>query len=391
MSNRVSTKSNAKIHVLHVVPGLLAGGMELGMAKVVCGLNNGRMRHSVVALTGEPEIADRLPASAEVHCMHAWSNEPALPFRLARLIRRIRPTVVHARNWGAWPDTAAARLLARRKLPLILSFHGLGKAGYMPLRRRLASWVLARMATSLLAVSNQSKELMVAKWGWPCHKVDVIPNGVDTDRFAPAAKDRNGQRVIVGTVGNLRPVKNHALLVQACGDLVRRGVDLEVRIAGEGDERANLVSLAASLGLENRLQLAGRVEDVPGFLRNLDVFVLSSDSEQHPNALNEAMACGLACVATRVGCVDELLCEGRCGKIVSPGDRAQMAAAIGGLISSPSLKKEVGAVARRRACEGYSLQTMLNAYDRLYSRLSGFGSALTCTERPYDGLPRPSS
>ena len=342
----------------------------MGMAKVIGGLADGRMRHSVVALFGEPEIAERLPASVGVYCMRAWSNEPALPWRLGRLIRRVRPTVIHARNWGAWPDTAAARLLGSPRAPLILSFHGLGKAGYMPLRRRMASWALARMATGLFTVSNQSKELMVARWGWPRHKVEVIPNGVDTGRFRPGDKVQNGQRVIVGTVGNLRPVKNHALLIQACADLVRRGVDLEVRIAGEGEERENLTSLAESLGMTDRVALVGRQEDVPGFLHGLDVFVLSSDSEQHPNALNEAMACGLACVATRVGCVEELLDEGRCGKIVPPGEQRPMADAIGRFASDASARRESGSAARRRACERYSVGTMLTAYDGLYERLS---------------------
>jgi glycosyltransferase involved in cell wall biosynthesis len=344
--------------------------MELAMARVVSGLSNGRMRHSVACLTGTPEIAGHLPASTDIHCMHARSNEPQLPFRLGRLVRQIRPDLVHARNWGAWPDTAAARMLVEPTLPLILSFHGLGKAGYMPLRRRLATWVLARVATRLFAVSGQSRELMIAKWGWPRWKADVIPNGVDTDRFRPADRDRNGNRVIVGTVGNLRPVKNHALLVRACGELAHRGCDLELRIAGEGEERTNLVALAESVGLANRLELAGRVENVPGFLHKLDVFVLSSDSEQHPNALNEAMACGLPCVATRVGCVEELLDGGRCGKIVAPGNVDQMTAAVGELISGPARSRRYASAGRRRACERYSLNNMLLAYDMLYTRLS---------------------
>ena len=153
------------------------------MARVISGLTNSRMRHSVACLKEEPCIADRFPPATEIHCMNSRPNELRLPLRLARLISDIRPTLVHARNWGAWPDSAAACLLARGKTTLILSFHGLGKSNYMPLRRRLASAVLARMAGGLLTVSNQSKELMVAKWGWPRRKIEVIPNGVDTELF----------------------------------------------------------------------------------------------------------------------------------------------------------------------------------------------------------------
>ena len=361
---------SAESHVLHIVPGLMSGGMELGMAKVISGLGGNGTRHSIACLKGDPEIADRLPASTEIHCLHSYPNELKLPVRLARLIRQVRPTVIHARNWGAWPEVSVGRFLARPAPPLILSFHGLGKAGYMPFRRRAASWALARMATGLFTVSNQSRELMTTQWGWPEDKTQVIPNGVDTDRFRPASHAHDRKRVVIGTVGNLRPVKNHPLLIQACGDLVRRGVDLEVRIAGEGEERANTIALAASIGLEDRFELFGRVEDVPAFLQDLDVFVLSSDSEQHPNALNEAMACGLACVSTRVGCVDELLDEGACGKIVSPGNQEELVAALDELISRSELRRQLGSTARQRASDRYGLKRMLSAYDTLYSRFS---------------------
>ena len=338
------------------------------MAQVIRGLTGAEMRHSVVCLKGEPEIADRLPAQTEIHCMHARPNEPQLPLRLARLMRRTQPTLVHARNWGAWPDTIAARLLWRSRTPVILSFHGLGRAGYMPWRRRMASRILGRMASGLFTVSESSKRLMVARWGWPDWKVNVIPNGVDTDRFCPGPATGTGHPWVVGTVGNLRAVKNQALLIRACHRLAGAGRDLEIRIAGEGDQRAGLLELARSLGISDRLRLVGRIDDVPAFLRALDVFVLPSDSEQHPNALNEAMACGLPCVATRVGCVEELLDEGRCGIIVDPDDCRQLADALDAMIGDRGLRERYAAAARQQVCRRYSLRAMLSAYGELYRR-----------------------
>ncbi len=370
-SGRVETmRSLGSLHILHVVPGLSPGGMELGMAKVIRGLNGEQMRHTVVALKDEPQIAGLMPGETEIHCLHAEPNELRLPMRLAAVIRSAKPTVIHARNWGAWPDTVAASLLVRPRPSVILSFHGLGKAGYMPLRRRAASWALARMCSTLFAVSNQSKELMVSKWGWPRDKTQVISNGVDTERFAPRIESPTGSRPVVGTVGNLRPVKNQALLVRACAEIVQEGQDLEVHIAGEGEERDALANLAAQTGLGDRLKLVGRIDDVPAFLHRLDVFVLPSDSEQHPNALNEAMACGLACVATRVGCAEELLDQGQCGIIVPPGKHLEMTAAIQELIQNPSARKQYGQAARRMACDHYSLRRMLNSYETLYRHCS---------------------
>lgn len=358
--------------MLHVVPGLGPGGMELAMARVISRLTGDGMRHSIACLNGDTEIADHLPAETDIHCLHSRPNEPQLPARLGRLVREVSPTVIHARNWGAWPDTAVGRMLAWPIVPLIFSFHGLGKARHMPLRRRMASHVLARMTTYLFTVSEESKRMLISHWGWPEEQTGVIPNGVDTQRFCPANESvaRDSDRIVIGTVGNLRPVKNHAMLVRACGELAERGVDVELRIVGEGEVRAKLLALAGSLGFADRLTLAGWVEDVPGFLRGLDIFVLSSDSEQHPNALNEAMACGIAPISTRVGCAAALLGQGRFGELVDPGDVPGLVAALARTISDPVGREERA----RKGCEHvhkyYSMEHMAEAYRAMYERLS---------------------
>jgi glycosyltransferase involved in cell wall biosynthesis len=200
--------------------------------------------------------------------------------------------------------------------------------------------------------------------------VEVIPNGVDTARFSPATVSRDTNRIVVGSVGHLRPVKNHAMLIRACAQLAREGLDLELRIAGGGKDGPSLASLAQSLGFAHRFFLLGQVSDVPHFLRHLDVFVLSSNSEQHPNALNEAMACQMPCIATRVGCVGELLAEGRCGLIIPPGDTDALARALRDLILDPARGRELAVAARQRSCERYSLGRMLGAYEDMYRRLS---------------------
>jgi len=356
-------------HVLHVVPGLLPGGMELALTRVVNGLS-GAMRHSVACLFGEPVIRALFPAGTEIHCFHARPNEVHLPWRLRQLLNRLEPTVIHARNWGAWPDVALARLLRRRRIPLIFSFHGVENAGPMPLRRRVAFRVLPRLTTQLLAVSESSKLMLVGQYGWPSDRVLVIPNGVDTQRFCPAPDEPGRPPLVVGAVGHLRRIKNHALLLEACALLAQRGLDVELRIAGEGPEKPNLCRQADELGFRHCLHLPGHTADVVPFLRGLHVFVLSSDSEQHPNALLEAMACGLACVATRVGSVEEVLDGGRCGRIIEPGDGEGLARALQDLAGDAGQRRDFGRAARQRACESYRLDRMIAAYRRLYERLS---------------------
>ena len=171
------------IHILHVVPGLKAGGMELSLARVIRSLNHNGIRHSVVCLKGEAEIAESLGQNTNIYCFHSRPNELQLPYRLAKLIRRIRPSIIHARNWGAWPDISLARFAVWPPVPMIFSFHGVGEAGYMPLRRRLASRILVKLSTCLFTVSENTKQMLVSKWGWPEPKVLVIPNGVDADKY----------------------------------------------------------------------------------------------------------------------------------------------------------------------------------------------------------------
>ncbi len=266
------------------------------------------------------------------------------------LIRKIRPDVIHARNWGAWPDMALGRLLATwPPLPFIFSFHGLGKAGYMPWRRRVASKVLVHFTPYLFTVSRQSRDLMVSKWGWPASAHRGDPQRRRYDPVLSLTPQPRANRLVIGSVGNLRTVKNHALILNACARLIQEGLDLEIRIAGEGDQREPLLRLADALGISDRLSLPGQIADIPGFLNGLDIFVLSSDSEQHPNALNEAMACGVASIATRVGCVEDLLDNGRCGIIIEPGDVDGLAVAIRDLALHDDTEKSL---CRRRLAAG---------------------------------------
>ncbi|MGD8386652.1 MAG: glycosyltransferase [Desulfobacteraceae bacterium] len=342
--------------------------MELAMAGVISALAGDRFSHSIACLKGEVEIRDALPGATPVYRFNSRPNEPRLPFRLRELVQKIRPDVIHCRNWGAWPDMALGRLFAWPVVPLIFSFHGLGEAGYMPWRRRFASRVLVHLTDHLFTVSRQSRELLVRHWGWPRRRTEVIPNGVDTGRFSPRQDTPSRERLVIGSLGNLRAVKNHALILKACAHLVEEGVDLEVRIAGEGDQRGPLRTLARSLGLEDHLHLLGGTRDAPAFLNGLDIFVLSSDSEQHPNALNEAMACGVASIGTRVGCVEDLLDGGRCGRIIEPGDVEGLAAALRDLSSDKALRRNLAHAGLAHVRAHYSLDVMTRRYRKLYLR-----------------------
>ncbi len=367
-----------------MLPTLGPGGMELATGRVIAALSG--MRHSIACLKGMPLAAERFDAPATVHCMNARRHDPRLPWRLCSLIRRIRPTVIHARNWSAWPDISAARLMAAavdgHAVPLVFSFHGLDTSERMPLRRRIACRILAGFTDRIFTVASAARDLLVTQAHLPARRVEIIPNGVDVACFSPRSGRRKPGPLRIGTVGSLTPVKNQALLLRAVGAVVGQGVDCTVGIAGDGPRRGNLETLAESLGIAERIELLGRVEDVPAFLRELDVFVLPSRSEAHPNALLEAMACGLPCVATDVGGVRDVLAGGRCGLLVRPGDAAGLVSALGRLKKGAAVRKKLGRDARERVVAVYSMERMAEAYGELYRNPRLSRRRLSCAPAP---------
>lgn len=345
--------------------------MELALARVVNGLLPRGVTHSIVVLKGEATIRDRFDSSVRIHCLHANAYDPLVPFRLRRLIVAEEPTVIHARNLGAWPEVSLARRLVYPPVPLIFSFHGVAEAKPVPMRWRLLSRLLAGLTTRVFTVSAGSKSFLEDHVGLRGSAIDVIPNGVDIERFSPGPGGLRTEGTLrVGTAGSLSPVKNHALLIRACHQAMKLGMDLDLTIAGEGKERPALEQLVQSLGLAAKVHLPGHVSDTSAFLRNLDLFVLSSDSEAHPNALSEAMACGLPCIATRVGGVPEIVDQGRAALLFDSGDEGALAGLVAELAVDPGKRHRLGVAARRFTIEHYSLQTMLERYLEMYRTLS---------------------
>jgi len=365
------TSGAKRIHVLHVVPTLGAGGMELALGRVINGLMPQGITHSIAVLKGDAIIRDRIDPSVRIHCLHAGARDPLVPVRLRRLILEESPTVIHARNLGAWPEVALARLAVFPLVPLIFSFHGVAEARAVPWRWRLLSRALERLSTRIFTVSEGSKQFLVSHIGLRAVRIGVIPNGVDTVRFHPAGRAAPGEDLVVGTLGSLTAVKNQALLIRACHTLVQRGVRLRLEIAGEGPERTALERLVGSLGMADRISLRGHVSDTPAFLNTLDVFVLPSDSEAHPNALSEAAACGLPCIASRVGGIPEITDQGRAALLFNRGDEGGLADLLGKLATDPDRRRALGDLALSFIARNYSMASMLARYRSLYQEPGG--------------------
>lgn len=354
-------------HVLHVVRTLgKGGGLERNLYRIVAALVRRGQHHSIALLSDFPDIID-FSGLAEVHRISTPPNDPWLVAKLRRLISRLRPTVLHARNFGAWPDLAVARFTTWPRVPLIFSYHGTeADQAQVLLKHRLAFQALAPLTTRIFAVSAAAHRLLVEQYGLARYPIEVIGNGVDTDRFSPdPAGPRRAQGPLVfGSTGRLHEVKNFSMLINAAARAREEGLEVEVHLAGEGYERPKLEALAAKTGVP--LRLLGYTEDVPGFLRGLDVFGLSSHSEASPNVLLEAMAAGLPAIATEVGGVSEVTDEGRAVQLVAKGDVNAMSAALLALGRDPAKRVALGERARSNVVAHHSQAGMFDAYQRLY-------------------------
>jgi glycosyltransferase involved in cell wall biosynthesis len=208
-----------------------------------------------------------------------------------------------------------------------------------------------------------------------------IANGVDTDHFKPmhdtmrsttrTALGLAANEVVFGCVASLNPVKRHVDLVQAFASVHQRNSRTRLLLIGDGSLKDSVREQVRSLGLDDVVTLLGSRPDVETVLPALDVAMLASSSEGMSNALLEAMSCGLPIIATAVGGNQQLVCEGRTGRLVPAFDPEAMAAAMLELADSPLTRRRFGAAGRERIEQSFSLGSMAQSYDCLYRRLLG--------------------
>jgi sugar transferase (PEP-CTERM/EpsH1 system associated) len=363
-------------HIIHVLHSLDVGGTENGTVNLVNALR-GDFRHTVVAMTVTGRLAARLPGNVSTYALgkRPGSDWNAL-VRLARLLRRLRPDIVHSRNWAGLDAVLAARF-ARR--PVVI--HGEhGREASDPRgrnrRRNRIRRLMAPLVTRFVAVSHELGDWLTATVGIDAAKVTVIHNGVDLERFdegdrhaARRALGLSEAQTAIGTVGRLDPVKDQLGLLDAFARLAAVSADAVLVIAGDGPCRAALERRRSEPDLSGRVLLLGDRPDVPVLLRALDVFALPSIAEGISNTILEAMASGLPVVATATGGNPEVVEAGVTGLLVPVGDRSALAAALGRYVADRHLAAVHGKAGRQRAVEHFSVTRMAERYGDAYRSL----------------------
>ncbi len=361
--------------IAHVIPTLRIAGLENVVARLTDRLR-AHLDHVVITPAGDGPVRARFRegvpviAMAEQHRPDRWNAA-----RMARLFRSLRPDIVHSRNWSCVDAIIGARLAG---VPVVIhSEHG--REATDPEGRdrvrRLGRWLLSPMVDQFVTVSRDLARWLVEDIGLPRRKVLPICNGVDTHRFCPGGRQVaratlgiGPERIVIGTVGRLDPVKDQAGLLRAFS-LIADDPRALLLIAGDGPCRAELETTVSALDLDGRVRLLGERDDVPRVLAAMDVFVLCSIGEGISNTILEAMATGLPVVATRVGGNPELVVDGNTGFLVVPRSPGALAAPLRRYLENPGLVAHHGRSARDLAEAEFSLERMVGAYEKLYERL----------------------
>ena len=307
-------------------------------------------------------------------------------FRLAQLIKRERPTILHTHTAKAGAVGRVAALVSGDARPPIVvhTFHGHVLRGYFgPLRtlgfRLLERW-LARGTTALVAVSPEVRDDLVRLGVAPREKFTVVRLGIELeDRLG--GRNGNGRdetrRVLgiapeqftVGWIGRMTGVKRTGDVLLAFKELRERGVDACLCMVGDGPERDQVEQRAHDLGIMRDTLFLGYQEDVAPFYAAFDAMILPSGNEGTPVSAIESLAAGRPVVATRVGGVPDVVRDGEDGFLVELGDVGELAGALARLAEDPELRARMGEAGRTRVLPRYAVQRLVEDVDRLYRSL----------------------
>ena len=369
--------------LLHVFSTFAPGGPQVRTCRLLPELPR-EWKHAIVALDGCTDARTLLDPALDVELLPSppRASTPATALRLARLFRERRPNLLCTYNFGALDALLAARLAGLRAVVHHEDGFRPDEVGAQKLRRVWARRFALGVTRALIVPSFTLERIAREVWHQPAERVRRIPNGIRVSDFPRA--DRNPARraelgipadaPLVGFVGHLRPEKNPVRAVEALAACGR--ADAHLLILGDGPERPRVEEAARRLGLTSRVHLAGHRADPRPDYRAMDAFLISSDTEQMPVALLEAMASALPVVSTDVGDVRAVLPEQQAA-LVKSSQVASLAEALAILLSDGQRARALGEANRARVKTSFSFREMAAQFELVYSR------ALLTSEQPF--------
>lgn len=382
---RAATESTRRPPLIaHILYRLDIGGLENGLVNLINAIPGDRFRHAIISLTEYTDFRLRIRRrDVQYYALHKRPGKDLSSYlQLWRLLRRLRPDIVHTRNLAALDCVVPAALAG-----VPSRVHGEHGRDMVDLDGSNWKYNLLRRALRPLIHRYIPLSLELEQWlhdrvGVPVAKTTRIYNGVDSELFHPATAGRErlplpeknpSDTVVIGTIGRMQQVKDQLTLARAFLALLDRIPEgrkrLRLVMVGDGPLRSEVAALLAAECASGIVWLPGARNDVPKLLRCFDIFVLPSLAEGISNTILEAMASGLPVVATRVGGNAELVEEGRTGTLVPPADPAAMARSLESYVRDPGLARRHGEAGRQRAESVFGIPRMVESYMAVYDQL----------------------
>ncbi len=369
--------------ILHVIHHLRTGGLENGLVNLINKMPASVYRHAIICVEDFSDFRDRIQhQNVEVIALHRSKiGVRQMQREIYALCRRLRPVIIHTRNQSGL-DALLPAWLAR--VPCrIHGEHGWDVDNIDG--KKLKPALLRRLHTPLvdgyITVSRHLANYLVNEVGIDARRITQIYNGVDTGKFYPAENKtfdllppcfQIPDRVIIGTVGRIQAVKDQATLIKTFATLLAKYPDLRSNlrliIVGDGPLLTDLRQLASNLLLADLIWFAGAQENIPDWLRLMDLFVLPSLNEGISNTLLEAMASGIPVIATQVGGNPELVEAGRNGEFFACGDQPTLLTLLNRYVRDRKLRLAHGGASREIVLQRFSMPAMVRGYQQVYDQ-----------------------
>lgn len=355
------------LKILHIFPTFALGGQQRRLIDVMNGLGEEAF-HTIISLSQDIAAGDIAPSA---HCLIKTVATPKSGFISVRAVQKLRqeiedvqPDILCTYNWGTI-EAVLANALGRRAAHLHFE-DGFGpdeRVDQQNKKRVFARMGLLRGA-HVIVPSKALQEVALNQWRLPKHKVRYIPNGIDLQKFQFHDRPYQQRCVTVASLGAIREEKNLSLLLDAY--FAAELVSGRLMIHGDGPARAGLEKQAARSADLGRVFFSGATDTPEKAYRSMDIFAMSSATEQMPLSLMEAMAAGLPVAATNVGDIQNMVSDENKTFITPPGDKNALAHVLRSFSDSEDLRERLGRANAQKARQAFGLEVMVERYRSLF-------------------------
>lgn len=367
--------------ILHTIDSEGPGGAETVLLNLATHLDPAMFR-SIVLVPPDSWLSSRLKEQGVPVIEMSWKVWWDLrgPWKMIDVVRKHKVDLIHSHLPAQNFYSCLVGAITRTKT--LATYHGPVELEWsQDLKGRLRLWFVRRAADGVVVVCDLVKRLLVGL-GFEKDRIARIYNGIDPSPYAahghPSLRRELGLppgQKLVGMIANVRPSKGYDVFVRACAEVCKKHSDVTFLAVGDVNEEvaAPIKCMCEQLSLGGRFRFLGFRSDVSRILKELTVFVLASTSEGMPLAILEAMAAGTPVVSTNCGGIPEVVDHERTGLLVHPSDHRALSEAISRLLADPEYAGRLRAQAQDKFYKEFTLDGMIERYDRLYRSYLGQG------------------